>query len=271
MNGVESFLTADETALCESFLGRGYVIIEAEDRPALERISSLVATAAANHLKVTVPEDRQEFFNRIHETVAVETLNGLRLAIIGTIGTAEGFRSDYFALVRNTLATLVGNELAMQRGIGLSVQLPGDDSSLLQIHADVWDGDSPFEVVVWLPLVDCYRSKSMYLLDLKHDRALQAALPGMALANAEAIFEAAKDKVTFPDVRYGQALIFSQTLMHGNRINREPESRWSLNCRFKSLLSPYADKKIGEFFTPITLRPATRLGIDYRMPEAFNE
>ena len=69
----------------------------------------------------------------------------------------------------------------------------------------------------------------------------------------------------------GQALLFAQTLMHGNRINQENESRWSMNCRFKSVFSPYADKKLGEFFEPITLRPATRLAMSYDLPNGFNE
>ena len=38
----------------------------------------------------------------------------------------------------------------------------------------------------------------------------------------------------------------------GNIVNIEQETRWSMNCRFKSIFSPYGDKKIGEFFTPIT-------------------
>ena len=61
-------------------------------------------------------------------------------------------------------------------------------------------------------------------------------------------------------------LIFNQSLPHGNIINREKETRWSLNCRFKSVFSPYDDKKIGEFFKPITLRPATMIGIKYKSP-----
>ena len=52
----------------------------------------------------------------------------------------------------------------MQRRINLSIQMPADDSSLLATHSDVWSGDSPFEVVVWVPLVDVFRTKSMYLL-----------------------------------------------------------------------------------------------------------
>ena len=48
------------------------------------------------------------------------------------------------------LDMIVGNELVMQKSINLSIQLPNDDSSLLPIHADVWSGDSPFEVVAWV-------------------------------------------------------------------------------------------------------------------------
>ena len=55
----------------------------------------------------------------------------------------------------------------MQSRVNLSIQLPEDDSSLLPVHADTWSGDSPFEVVVWLPLVDCFGTKSMYLLPPK--------------------------------------------------------------------------------------------------------
>ena len=78
------------------------------------------------------------------------------------------FRSNRFMEIKQirayNLETLVGNELAMQLRINLSIQLPCDDSSLLPVHSDVWSGDSPFEVVVWLPLVDCYGTKSMYIL-----------------------------------------------------------------------------------------------------------
>ena len=52
----------------------------------------------------------------------------------------------------------------MQRRVNLSIQLPRDNSSLLPIHSDIWGGNSPFDLVVWVPLVDCYKTKSMYLL-----------------------------------------------------------------------------------------------------------
>ena len=47
------------------------------------------------------------------------------------------FRPAYFALARKALEALVGNELAMQLRVNLSIQLPGDDSSLLPVHSDM--------------------------------------------------------------------------------------------------------------------------------------
>ena len=46
-------------------------------------------------------------------------------------------------------------------------------------------------------------------------------------------------------------------------INREKETRWSMNCRFKTLFSPYKQKNIGEFFQPMNLKPATIDGLRY--------
>ena len=52
----------------------------------------------------------------------------------------------------------------MQKNLNLSIQLPKDTNSLLPLHADTWSGNSPFEVVIWIPLVDCIKTKSMFIL-----------------------------------------------------------------------------------------------------------
>ena len=55
--------------------------------------------------------------------------------------------------------------------------------------------------------------------------------------------------------------------MHGNLVNETKETRWSFNCRFKSLMSPYDKKDIAETFLPISIRPATRFGMNYEEPQ----
>jgi sporadic carbohydrate cluster 2OG-Fe(II) oxygenase len=265
------FFDADEQALAEAFLRDGHVIVPVEDRAALDRIRDHVAATAAGALGQPAPNDPDAFLNHIHRHVDGKGLNPVRLAVIQGLNGANWLRVAYYRLVRRTLATLVGNELAMQRRVNLSIQLPNDDSSLLSVHADSWDGDSPFEVVVWVPLVDCHSTKSMYLLPPAGQAEVERDWRRFDGADTEDLFKAIEPHVTYLDVPYGTALVFCQNLMHGNRINAEPETRWSMNCRFKAALSPYADKRLGEFFEPITLRPATRLGLAYKLPESFDE
>jgi sporadic carbohydrate cluster 2OG-Fe(II) oxygenase len=271
MSASAGFLGAQEAADTAAFLEAGHLIAPVADRLGLERLRGAVVELAAAHLGIEPPEDEAEFLNHIHDRVTPADLNPLRLAVINGLGELPWARQAYFGLARQALDLVVGNELAMQRRLNLSIQLPGDDSSLLHVHADVWDGDSPFEIVVWLPLVDCRDTKSMFLLPPAVNARVEAELGAFDGQSADHLFERIEPDLSWIEIAYGEVLLFTQNLMHGNRVNREDETRWSLNCRFKSLLSPYADKRLGEFFEPITVRAATRLGMGYRLPEGFSE
>lgn len=258
------FLRPEEQTLAHGFLTHGQVVVPAEDQNAFTRIRDHVAALAAAHLGLPIPAAAGPFLDTIHQHVGVDGLNALRLAVIDGLNAEPWVRGAYFATARRTLEVLVGNELAMQLRLNLSIQLPGDDSSLLPVHADVWNGDSPYEVVLWVPLVDCQGTKSMFLLPPEANQRYQDQLG--QFQSAEKLFRAIEPHVRWMDLKAGEIMVFSQNLMHGNRVNREAETRWSLNCRFKGLFTPYADKRLGEFFEPITLRPATRLGAAYALP-----
>ena len=135
------------------------------------------------------------------------------------------------------------------------------------LHSDVWSGDSPFEIVVWLPLVDCYKTKAMYILPPPKYEKMKKMFLDKKSASSEKIFKKIKKDLQWIKVKHGQVLLFNQCLPHGNIVNKESETRWSLNCRFKGVFTPYRDKKIGEFFEPVTLRTISKLAIKYRLPK----
>lgn len=108
------------------------------------------------------------------------------------------FRPTYFRLARSTIEIIVGNELCMQRRVNLSIQMPGDDSSLLATHSDVWSGDSPFEVVVWVPLVDVHHTKAMYLLPPSLNGDMQDRMAD--LRSAEELYKTIKPHATFIEI-----------------------------------------------------------------------
>jgi sporadic carbohydrate cluster 2OG-Fe(II) oxygenase len=265
------FLTDEDLALGERYLNDGHVISPVEDRAALDRMRDHIAALAARFLGIAPPKDPQSFLNCIGDHVQAAKLNDLRLAVINGANAEPWFRECYYAIGRKLLSAIVGNELVMQRRVNLSIQLPDDDSSLLPVHADVWSGDSPYEVVMWLPLVNCFGTKAMYLMPPAKDAAIQSRFSDFNGKSSEDLFKAIQGDVRFIDISYGQVIVFNHNLMHGNRVNRETETRWSMNCRFKSLFSPYADKRLGEFFEPITIRPATRVGMGHRLPGGFEE
>lgn len=265
------FSRPEDQALDRQFLGDGYLIRPAEDRASLDRMRARIAELAAEYLKRDLPNDHGRFLNEIGAAVPEGRINDFRMHVINGINRTDWFRRAYFDTARGLVQHIVGNELCMQRRINLSIQLPADESSLLPVHSDTWSGDSPFEVVLWIPMVDCFRSKSMYLLPPGPAAAFDRDFKRRAGASAEDIFHAIEPELKWMEVPYGSVLLFNQNLPHGNRVNREAEARWTMNCRFKSVFSPYKDKKLGEFFAPITLRAATRAGMAYLQPEPFEE
>ena len=247
------------------------MIAPAQDRAALDRIRNFVVERAAAFLGLPAPADPAGFLERIGDLVTdADRLNDLRLTVIDALTGAPWFREAYFACGRAVLEALVGNELAMQRGIGFSIQLPGDTSSVLPLHSDAWSEDSPFEVVLWIPLVDVAATQSMFILRRERDLAWRERMHEFADRSVDELFTTLEKDVEYLTIPYGKVLCFTHTLMHGNRVNHEATARWSINIRFKGLFTPYSDKKLGDFFDPVTLRPASRIGIEYRLPQGFD-
>lgn len=269
----DDFYNEQEKKLAKQFLKNKHIIAPAEDKDALCYLRNKIAQVTAEFINCPPPNNEQvdSFLNNIHQQISVNELNNLRLKVIKEINLDPCFRQAYFKTSCNHLKMLAGNELAMQKSINLSIQLPNDNSSLLPVHADVWAGDSPFEIVLWIPLVDCYESKSMYFTNAAADEKIQANLHQFQNKSSEDLYQHIKNDVEFLNVPFGHVLLFSQNVMHGNRVNLENETRWSMNCRFKSVLTPYNGKKMGDFFKPIMIRPLTRLGLDYQLPMGFYE
>lgn len=264
------FLADSEIQLSMEYIEKGYVVSQVEDIGAFKAIQRfIVDIASEKHLKKF--DIQSLLLNDLHHYVLPFEINSFRLNILSSLNNQSWVRPAFYCLVRGLLDKLVGNELVMQNRLNLSIQMPGDTTSLLPVHSDTWSGDSPYEAVVWLPLVDCYRTKSMYILPPEKSQELYKNFSKLNVKNSESLYKLIEKDLQWIDIKEGEVLIFNQNLPHGNRVNEENETRWSINCRFKSIFSPYADKKIGEFFEPINIKAATRIGNDYEMPKIFNQ
>lgn len=273
LSKIESFFSEDEDSLAQAIHEEGYVIFEIEDWAALNSIREMMAGVVSKSLGVSLPDDIGQFLSDIHHQVPSEKINDLRLSTYRALNAETWFRPTYYAIGRSYLQSLVGNELAMQNRINLSIQMPNDNTSLLDIHADVFGGETPFQVVQWVPFVDVRKTQSMFFLPMQKSKQVIGEIKKYGRNGMAGLFDVVKDDVIWLDVPFGHGVIFSPNCLHGNILNSEQTTRWTLNCRFTGLFTPYnsPEKNLGSFYLPITPRPVTRIGMNYRPPEGFEE
>jgi len=253
-----------EKKVSADFIKRGYVILPAQNLKILKTIKGKIENFITRNHNIHI--GKKINLNSIHKCLNKEKLNNVRLSVINFINQDKNFKNYYFSIAKDYLSILVGNDLVMQKNINLSIQLPNDNNSLLPIHSDVWSGDSQFEINLWVPLVNCYKTKSMYILEQNNYSYFKKMIKDKRINDSENLYKILKNKLKWLKVDYGHILIFNQNLPHGNIVNSENETRWSMNCRFKNIFSPYGDKKLGEFFYPIETRPMTELALEYESP-----
>ena len=259
-----SFFSSEEFELSNNFLRDGYVVCEAESETNLKSIRQNIMQIATNWLKQNALDSESFDLANSHQFVPNDRLNDLRLTIFAEINKLTDIRQRYFSLARRTLATLVGNELAMQNKVNMSIQQPNDESSVLPMHSDIWTGDSPFQVVLWVPLTDASETNSMFFLPPIASREARKRVANGEFKSMDQIEIAYKTKMITMVVPFGKVLIFDSGCLHGNVLNETKTSRWSINCRFTGLLTPFTnpERRLGTYYLPITTRAATKMGLE---------
>tara|TARA_X000000950_G_C13735974_1_gene586373 strand:+ start:122 stop:967 length:846 start_codon:yes stop_codon:yes gene_type:complete len=253
---------------------KGYVIDKTPEIKSLNYLQNKVLSLGLNakpelKKKYKFFKTNEEFFENIHKFIKKSELNDFRLKLINGINKDIKFKDNYYKVAKNLLHNLVGNELAMQSKLNLSIQIPNDNSSMLPMHSDVYAGESPFEVVIWIPLTNVDASThSMFITDPSSNKKINGEVTTSKKKTIIEIFKKYKKKFKFIKISYGNILLFTPVLMHGNVVNRTSISRLSLNCRFKSLLSPYdvfskTHRNIPHFYKPLTIKPLTKIGFNF--------
>ena len=255
------------------FLEKGYYIFNT-DQKSHEYITNL-RKIILDHIIVKHPKvkkkfkDENFFFEKMHSYVPKKELNEFRLSIVNAINKNKNFASNYYLAAKAGLDCLVGNEIAMQKKLNISIQMPKDKESNLPMHSDIYAGESPFEVVVWIPLMDIKaNSQSMFITSPKYNKIINNNVTYKKNTTINQIYKKYKKKFKFLKIDFGQILIFSPILLHGNTVNKTPTTRVSLNCRFKSLLSPFdvfqkTHRNIPHFFKPLNIKPLTKIGFNF--------
>ena len=126
--------------------------------------------------------------------------------------------------------------------------MPNDKTSILPAHTDCNSGDSPFQLVVWIPLTNSYSTNSMFIFSRDQSKKYFECNRQSSEWNELVIAD------DFIKVSRGEYIVFPPTLIHGNQLNETEQTRVSLNVRVKSLYSPYQpgtppDRTYGTYYS----------------------
>jgi sporadic carbohydrate cluster 2OG-Fe(II) oxygenase len=270
----KTFQTKSEKELNHQFLSQGYVIRKVDKKKldiVCDKIKKIILIKKLTKKKIN-SFSNQYLFNNFHNFINKKNLNTIRVKIISEINKNDEIKEMIYNLSKIYLNDIVGNELAIQKTLNLSIQLPKDYSSLLDMHSDAFSGESPFQVVLWIPLVDVKNTKSMFMLPINKSDSEIKKLKNYSTNGFDAIYKKNQKKLRWLKINYGEILIFSPNILHGNTVNKTNETRFSLNIRFKSLFSPYNkvegnDRKLGYFYFPLNVKPATKIGLKFKYPK----
>ncbi len=245
------------------FLENGYWIFPCTNLDALEELRTTVIKMVNGR----VPNAGGLPLSDIHKAVNKSDVNSLRMEIFGDLNSDPKFRDKYFSLGKDYIEYLCGTELAANTKVNFSIQLPGDETSILPSHCDTFSGESSYQINLWVPLTKCYGDNSMHIFSSSATNKIISDMQGLEQQGLDSLFNKyieGRDYVKLA-VDFGQVVIFTPTVLHGNGLNTTDHTRISFNCRFKNLHSPYnaphgSSKVLGQFYSPLTQRLATQIG-----------
>ena len=247
----------------------GFEIYKSNDSKLLVKLRNDIYFEMKKIFKLTEknPEKGLNYFHKVAGELPDKDLNAKRKKLISNVTKKINFAEIIFKAFEKHLVNNLGPDIIAQKNCNIVIQMPNDPNPS-EIHRDA-PLNSAYESVTWIPLVDCYRSKAMYILNYQSTKKALKYLKKNTKDWKK--FESYSKKLKLnPGVKFGQGLFFSSCLIHGSDINIEKETRVSLNIRFKSLFSPAGKKNQLQYFKSLKISNISNIGIDFESGNLFD-
>ena len=207
------------------------------------KIRTSIVDLLASELNIS---SAQLDLHQLHKLVKPSKINELRMKAISCINK-QNWTEILFENCFEEIKQLLGPDLLIQKKLNMSIQMPNDEDSVLEAHSDCSSGDSPFELVIWIPLTKCFSTNSMFIQSREKSKIFYESLKSNTPVETEV------DESDFLYTDWGECIVFPPTLIHGNVINKTNSTRMSINVRIKSIFSPYTktlvhDRMYGTYY-----------------------
>lgn len=241
----------------QALLSEGVVILDNEELSSWQCFQATLKNSLKAHDLCT-----------LHGKYTSENINEVRMSSFRELNSISGWEHKYFRMAQSSIKDLLGPDLLIQRKLNLSIQMPGDESSQLGMHADTLSGQSPFELVMWTAFSDFAPEAGMYYFDVETSKLIFQDMQQTEDQGLEHLREKYWENRKFLNIANGQVALFTGTIFHGNIKNETDRTRVSVNCRFKSVFSPegneaLSERGVGIFYKLLEISPVTQIAREY--------
>ena len=221
----------------DTFNSKGYSILDVEDIHSIDMVKTYLADYFRHKFNMSGTDDY--ILNHAHncdKNLDDVMANNLVMELIQYFRKAYKMDEVVYNSIKSFIDYFLGQDIASQKNPNIVFQYPYSNR-FSELHTDA-PNNSKFELVCWLPLVNCYDSKSFFILEQAKSKELLDLYRNNNYASWNDFKEDCINNAIHLTINYGQVLIFWSGLLHGSLINTTNESRFSLNTRFKQLYAP---------------------------------
>ena len=245
----------------KNFIDHSYTIVEADKISKLVDIKKAIYAFSCKELSLK-KISMDNFYDNFHKLkINKIKLNNYRIKLIKFLTSNKNFKKNICNSYNKALHDILGPDVAIQKSLNVVMHQP-NNMEVSALHRDAPE-NSPYEIVLWVPLVDCYNTKSIYLLNKKNTDKNLKYLDNKNSKINDYLNKILKTKGKLPKIKFGQAVIFWAGLLHTVPNNLENETRWTFNIRLKNLFSPYGRKGFLDYHEVFKKSHLTKLGLDF--------
>ncbi len=245
----------------KNFNDNSFVVVEPTNIKNLIKVKKQIYSFSCKELslnKISI----DNFYNNFHKLkINKIRLNNYRIKLIKFLSFNKNIKKNIYNTYHQVLNEILGPDVAIQKDLNVVIHQP-NNKEISPLHRDAPE-NSPYEVVLWVPLVDCYNTKSINLLDKKNTERNLKYLDNNNQKTNNYLNKILKTKGKLPKIKFGQAIIFWAGLLHSVPQNLENETRWTFNIRLKNLFSPYGMKGFLDYHEVLKKSHLTKLGLEF--------
>jgi len=241
-------MTVDE-AQVRQFAECGWTTINLPDRD----VVAAVRDALLGHLRSeSVP--RLQRLEEYHQHVAGDERHVQILFDLCQFYWSEQLGTKLITSALPFFQHFIGLDLHVQKYPYLRAVRPGSHDDAVRLHRDTYYGSSPYEIAVFIPFVDLPAESALRFIRGSHAEA-DSCYPWTAADSGGVASGSIRHQLGFPyapkyldakllaraeavPLQFGQAVLFSLSLVHGNGINSTSATRFSTDIRVVNSLAP---------------------------------